>query len=224
MKAAAMNDKIQDNAGGSGGIAIDYAQPDVEDIMRQIKDRIASRSQEKNSTPPADDPQPPAPPLPEEPEPVWEPLSLTGVKKILFKLTKPFAPLIKLLILPVHRELLETVHRLDYTNRRLDFLNRRLDLALEHLSRELYGSTDALNRKVDAFNDATNQRLNKAFHDLGRTMEYTKLLHSLAHNLVVEMSKLKIEEEDLKNKTRIMEKDFEFLRNREQALEHQVFK
>jgi hypothetical protein len=55
-------------------------------------------------------------------------------------------------------------------------------------------------------------------------MEYTKLLHSLSHNVVVEMSKLKIEEEGLKLKTRIMEKDFENLRSKEQALEHKVFK
>jgi hypothetical protein len=218
-----MNDKIKNTESGSGGITIDYTQPDVEDIMSQIKDRIASRSQDKNPPAPEGSPQPLPPPPPEDPEPVWEPLPLSGVKKVLFKLTRPFAPLIKLLVLPVHRELLETVHRLDYTNRRLDFLNRRMDLALEHLSRELYESTDALNRKVDTFNDAANQRLDKAFHDLGRTMEYTKLLHSLAHNLVVEMSKLKIEEEDLKTKTRIMEKDFEFVRSKEQALEHQVF-
>lgn len=216
-----MNDKIQDNTSGPDGISIDYTQPDVEDIMRQIKERIASRPQEQA---PENGVEPPASPLPEEPEPVWDPPPITGAKKILHTLTKPFAPLIKLLILPVHREVLDTVQRLDFTNRRLDYLNRRLDLAMEHLSRELYGSTDALNRKVDGFNDATNQRLDKAFHDLGRTMEYTKLLHSLTHNLVVEMSKLKIEEEDLKIKTRIMEKDFELLRSKEQALEHQVFK
>ena len=58
-----------------------------------------------------------------------------------------------------------------------------------------------------------------AYDNLNRTMEYTKLLHSLSHNIVVELSKLKIEEETLKGKTRIMEKDFEFLGRREKALE-----
>jgi hypothetical protein len=95
---------------------------------------------------------------------------------------------------------------------------------LQSLSQELYKSSRELNLKVDGFNDSVNQRLDKAFHDLGRTMEYTKLLHSLSHNVVVEMSKLKIEEEGLKLKTRIMEKDFENLRSKEQALEHKVFK
>ena len=55
-------------------------------------------------------------------------------------------------------------------------------------------------------------------------MEYTKLLHTLSHNIVVELSKLKIEEDRLKIETRIIEKDFEFLSKREKALEKEVFK
>jgi hypothetical protein len=38
------------------------------------------------------------------------------------------------------------------------------------------------------------------------------------------MSKLKIEVETLKTKTRVMEKDFEFLGKREKALEKEAFK
>jgi hypothetical protein len=41
---------------------------------------------------------------------------------------------------------------------------------------------------------------------------------------VVELTKLKIEEETLKVKTRIMEKDFEFLEKKENAIEKEVFK
>jgi len=230
-----MDDESKKPLGEAPKITVNYDDPDVEDIMRQIQSRAASRTKpaevqdsderrplsgrpdsrtggESNSS------------VPHPPEPVLEPLPLTGVKRLLLKVMRPFSPLIKLLILPVHRELIETVHRLDFTNRRLDFLNARFEAAWKSLSRDLYESTDTLNRKVDGFNDATNQRLDKAFHDLGRTMEYTKLLHSLSHNLVVELSKLKIEEEDLKVKTRIMEKDFEFLRNKENALEKQVFR
>ncbi|HUU38945.1 MAG TPA: hypothetical protein VMW46_12180 [Candidatus Desulfaltia sp.] len=79
---------------------------------------------------------------------------------------------------------------------------------------------DHANRRIDRLEQErhlTSERLN-------RLQEYTKLLHHLCHNLVVEMSKLKIEEETLKTKTRIMEKDFDFLGKREKALEKEVFK
>ena len=75
---------------------------------------------------------------------------------------------------------------------------------------------DHANRRLD--------RLEKELERLDRLQEYTKLLHHLCHNLVIEMSKLKIEEETLKIKTRVMEKDFEFLGKREKALEKEVFK
>jgi predicted nucleic acid-binding Zn-ribbon protein len=42
--------------------------------------------------------------------------------------------------------------------------------------------------------------------------------------MVVELSKLKIEEEMLKSKARILEKDFEFLGKREKALEKEIDK
>jgi hypothetical protein len=205
---------------------IDYENPDVEDIMRQVRERIDAQMSENTDTKDVKTAAQTEPrsPVPQLPEPAWEPLPISRTKNLLLKLTRPFSPLIKLLALPIHQELVETVRRLDFTNQRLDHLNRRLELALQSLSQELYKSSRELNLKVDGFNDSVNQRLDKAFHDLGRTMEYTKLLHSLSHNVVVEMSKLKIEEEGLKLKTRIMEKDFENLRSKEQALEHKVFK
>jgi hypothetical protein len=69
-----------------------------------------------------------------------------------------------------------------------------------------------------------NQRINLAFDDIGLIKEYTKLLHSLSHNIVVEMTKLKIEQDTHKLKRRIMEKDFEHLGRRERSLEEQIFK
>jgi len=75
--------------------------------------------------------------------------------------------------------------------------------------------------------DHTNRRLDeleKERQRLDRLQEYTKLLHHLCHNLVIELSKLKIEEETLKTKTRIMEKDFEFLGKRERTLEKEALK
>jgi hypothetical protein len=203
---------------GSHDIRIDYDDPDVEDIMRQIREGIASRPGAANPDAAAEPQTEPPSPLP--PPPVLETLHLSGAKRLLLKLMRPFSPLIKLLILPVHQDFLETVHLLDHTNRRLDFLFSRMELELDRLGRELYSTGDAINRKADE----AHQRLDKAFHNLGRTMEYTKLLHSLSHNMVVELSKLKIEEEDIKVKARILEKDFEFLRGKETALEDRVMK
>jgi hypothetical protein len=87
----------------------------------------------------------------------------------------------------------------------LDEEYRRTVLVLDHA-----------NRRLD--------RLEKELERVDRLQEYTKLLHHLCHNLVIEMSKLKIEEETLKTKSRILEKDFEFLGKREKALEKEVFK
>ena len=75
--------------------------------------------------------------------------------------------------------------------------------------------------------DYTNKRLDSAVNRLGnldKTMEYVKLLHSLRHNIVVELTKLKIEEEGMRIKLRIIEKDFELLSRKEKALEKKVFK
>jgi hypothetical protein len=87
------------------------------------------------------------------------------------------------------------------------------------------------NRRTVLILDHANRRLDRLEHDrhllterLNRLQEYTKLLHHLCHNLVVEMSKLKIEEETLKTKARILEKDFDRLGKREKALEKEVFK
>ncbi len=122
---------------------------------------------------------------------------------------RPFAPIIKLFILPVYEELRETVRILDQTNKRLDSLNNVINDVSKNLN--------------NAINDV-NQKLDQTADNLVKKMEYTKLLHNLSHNIVVELSKLKIEEENLKLKIRIMEKDFELLGLREKALEKHIFK
>jgi hypothetical protein len=73
---------------------------------------------------------------------------------------------------------------------------------------------DHANRRIDG--------LEKERERIDRLQEYTKLLHHLCHNMVVELSKLKIEEEMLKTKARILEKEFEFLGKREKALEKEI--
>ena len=56
-----------------------------------------------------------------------------------------------------------------------------------------------------------------------QSKEYIKLLHNCANNTIVELSKLKVEEEMLKTKIRILEDRIELLEKRERALEKQVF-
>lgn len=174
-------------------IEIDYENIDVADIMDQIRRKIAKKPKKPVKEISREE-WPFASPSRFPVEPEETPGAKTKIKKVLLKIMKPFSPLIKLLILPVHEELRETVRILDQTNKRLDFVNRELE------------------------------RLDHAMGDLGKTMEYTKLLHNLSHNIVVELSKLKIEEENMKIKTRIMEKDFELLGRRERALERHIFK
>lgn len=72
---------------------------------------------------------------------------------------------------------------------------------------------------------ATNTRLDRLqakVYERDLSQEYVKLLHVLVHNLVAELTKLRIEHEALKLKTRTLEKDFEHLGRREHALEKRV--
>ena len=55
-----------------------------------------------------------------------------------------------------------------------------------------------------------------------QSSEYVRLLHNAMHNLIVEASKLKTEEELLKTRMRILEDKVEFLENRERALEKRL--
>ena len=202
-----MSEKRKILSGDEKPIEIDYDRIDVASIMGQIKGRIASRERPASGDA---SPSGPAWPLP-QPEPEAEPSGVrAGSKKILLKLMRPFSPLIKLLVFPVHQELRRTIVTLDQTNRRLDSL-------FAAVQKELPELRDAVNRRLDA-------ALPPLQEDVIRLKEYTKLLHNLSHGLVVEMTKLKIEEETLTNRVRIMEKDFEFLGKRERALEEEALK
>lgn len=156
-------------------IIIDYNNIDVQNIMAQIKKKVASQRFKTNSL--KDSPEKIIPPYIPSPEKAEENKGLKKkIKMFILRGIRPFSPLIKLMILPFHQELVET--------------NQRLE--------------------------ETNQKLN-------RTMEYVKLIHNLSHNLVVELTKLKVEEENIKIKNRIMEKDFEFLSRKEKVLEKKVY-
>jgi hypothetical protein len=55
-----------------------------------------------------------------------------------------------------------------------------------------------------------------------QSSEYIRLLHNALHNMIVEASKLKADEELLKTKIRILEDKIEFLENRQRALEKKL--
>ncbi len=207
-----MNKKMDKNDGPleSKDIRIDYDNLDVSDIMDQIKKKIDARPKDESASPASDKNMQSESPL-DLPEFENSGPSLSKAKRVLLKLMRPFSPIIKFLVLPVHQELRETIHILDGTNKRLDSLNDFLD-----------GSLDEVRTNLNQFNSETNLRVDLAFEDLTRAKEYAKLLHNLSHNIVVEMTKLKIEEENLKIRIRILEKDFEHLKNREKALESRV--
>ncbi len=188
----------------NGDIRIDYENIDVSNIMDQIKKKIENQPKTQKSQrfeeAEYSGSLPSFPPKHESPQNFK-----SKIKNLLLKIMKPLSPLIKLMVLPVHQELRDTIDKLDHANKHLEILGKR---------------QDRLDKKVDEW----ASRVNLAFEDLDKTKDCTILLHNLSHNLVVELTKLKIEEENLKLKTRIMEKDFEFLGQREKALEKKVFK
>ncbi|MEE8377515.1 MAG: hypothetical protein V3R45_04035 [Candidatus Aminicenantaceae bacterium] len=207
-----MNKKMDKKDGPleSEDIRIDYDHLEVSDIMDQIKKKIDARPKDELAGPVSDE-KLPQEPLLNPPEFEKSGPSVSKTKRLLLKLMKPFSPIIKLLVLPVHQELRETIYTLDRTNKRLDSLSRFLNDAL-----------DEVKTNLSEFNTETNKRVDLAFEDLTRAKEYAKLLHNLSHNIVVEMTKLKIEEENLKIRVRILEKDFEHLKSREKALESRI--
>jgi hypothetical protein len=188
-------------------IKIDYENIDTEDIMGQIRKKIAGQPRKLELEQPVP-PEYSASPAPIPPQTEESSGRKAKIKNLTLKLMRPFSPLIKFMVLPVHQELRDTIQNLYKTNQRLDLLERRTD---ENFSK--------VHEKLDQIDQATIKRM----EELNRVREYTKLLHSLSHNIVVELTKLKIEEERLKITTRILEKDFEFLGRREKALERKVF-
>lgn len=71
--------------------------------------------------------------------------------------------------------------------------------------------------------DASNRRVDEYILTLNRGQEYIKLLHMLNHNLVVEVTKLRLEHEALKSRVKLLEKDLDFLTKRERTVEERVF-
>ena len=187
-----MSQRSANPPGKKPDIEIDYDHLDVARIMDEIKARVAGESGGESSAAGASASAAPDSGFDLE-SGDGRPPARGRARGLALKLMSPFRPLIKLLILPVYDEFQQTVRILHNTNIRLD---------------RLY--------------EATDRDRHNAVVRFDRLREYTKLLHSLSHNLVVELTKLKIENDTLKARLEIMEKDFDFLGKRERALEREV--
>ena len=212
------------------GIEIDYDHLDVAAIMTQVNRVAALNPIEPVETGPEESPvptaEPPAasvPPAPAGRPPVPPAPGRKALLKAKFaRAIRPFAPAIRLLGLPLHEDIQAAVRQLDATNRRLDEFEHGMQAQIDRRLDEMQARTDALfndfGRKFDDFRDRLDLRL----VDLDRSMEYIKLLHNLDHNLVVEITKLRVEFETLKSRARILEKDLDAQAQRERVLEKRL--
>jgi len=174
------------------GISINYDNLDVEDIMAQIKKRIAENPRAFALEPIDEmalgeggtgggaaegDLHPGARPGFGMSYPGMPELQPEGpksrVKRILLKLMRPFRPIIKLLILPVNEELVRTVQVLDHTNKKLDYFAAKFD-------HDLHEAIEHIDRRVVRVDVDVNRRIDELTAKLITTMETTKLLHNLA--------------------------------------------
>lgn len=112
----------------------------------------------------------------------------------------------------------------------LERLAVRSDQNLQRVEVRLDQNVHGLETRLDLAGERSGRAevrldlLEPRIKDLDKSMEYIRLLHNLEHNLVVELTKLKVEAETLKSKFRILEKDQEIDQRRERALEEQVLK
>lgn len=185
------------------GYRIDHDHIDVADIMDQVKKKAAERHPEPEapagpavpSPPPAASAEHPAPPPAVPPSFGWRGL----LKRTLRFLLRPYQSF----LIPI--------------DERFRFrTNLPVNIRIDGVATDLMKTRDALAEDLDRARWDLKARL-------GTTREAVKLLHNLAHNLVVELTKLKVEEEALKSKVRVLEKELETLGKREKAIEKKVF-
>jgi hypothetical protein len=219
----------------AASVEIDYDRVNVAEIMARIQKAAAetpaglSAANEPgeaapSSFSPASASPRTAPPAPPQTDWNSEPQGAKQrIKKILRKLMRPLFPVIRLLALPIHEELRATIKSLHETNIRLDNLYLLLQRQAEEFDRKLDLDGERMDRgelRLDRLEGILGERLK----DLDQSMEYIRLLHNLDHNLVIELTKLKVEADTLKSKVRILEKDQELTQRRERALEEQALK
>lgn len=200
-----------------GPVTIDYEKLDVSALMEQVsaaaaRTSVADARSERVLAPasglPPGGPGRTPPPGAGAPD---EPGGLKGkAKRIALKLMRPFFPLIRFLGLPLQQDIRETQRILFETDKRLDVLDHLIRL---HDDKFIFAGerTDKTELRLDL--------LEERIKNLDESMEYIRLLHNLGHNLVVELTKIRIEFDTLKSKFEILEKDLDYLRARERALE-----
>jgi hypothetical protein len=215
---------------------IDYDHIDVADIMAQVKKRAAERPPAPEppaaaqSCPPGAPEAPAVPPSSPEP-PIMAPTvppPASGWKRLVKRTVRfLFRPYLRFLI-PLDewyrfRTTLEANARIDGTINRIAKAREEFSVGLTSVREDISATRQELGEtrhgivtRMDANWEFTRERI-------GTTRETVKLLHNLAHNLVVELTKLKVEEEALKSKARILEKELEMLGTREKAIEKKVF-
>jgi hypothetical protein len=190
-----------------GPVTIDYERLDVGSLMDQVQgaaartqiaDARAERAASGGARPRGA--SGPAGPGGDGPPPAG---AKARLKALVLKLMRPFFPLIRLFGLPLHQDIRETQRSLSETDKRIDMLETSLVRTGERID------------KTELRLDLLEERIK----DLDESMEYIRLLHNLDHNLVVELTKLRIEFDTLKSKSGILEKDLDYLRLRERALE-----
>ncbi len=211
---------------------IDYENIDVADIMSQVRKRVAERPPaaeppaEARACPPGGPEAPAAPPSAPEP-PIMAPTvppPASGWKRLAKKTVRfLFRPYLRFLI-PLDewyrfRTTLETNVRIDGTINRITKTREEFAAGLDRAHQEFGTIREAIQARIDANWDEYEITRNR----LGMTQETVKLIHNLDHNLVVELTKLKVEEEALKSKVRVLEKELETLGKREKAIEKKVF-
>jgi hypothetical protein len=181
---------------------IDYDRIDVADIMDQVKKKAAERPSVPETPAPGTDTPPPAGPAPRPAVPPPAPPSRGWkgrLKRLVRFLLRPYLPI---LIAADEwyrfRTNLPVLIRIDET------------------------ATDLMKTR-DKLQEGLSETRGELAARIGTTQETAKLLHNLSHNLVVELTKLKVEEEALKSKVRVLEKEFETLGRREKAIEKKVF-
>ena len=80
-----------------------------------------------------------------------------------------------------------------------------------------------VNERIIHLHNENRREIARMMPIVTQSKEYILLLHNALNNMIVEFSKLKIEEEMLKTKLKVAEDKMEFLENRERAIEKKLF-
>ncbi|HNX97346.1 MAG TPA: hypothetical protein PKK12_06665 [Candidatus Aminicenantes bacterium] len=102
------------------------------------------------------------------------------------------------------------------------FMTRPLYLELKQLGIDNQGAIHRSREESRGDHHRLTARLDHFGHITTQSREYIKLLHNALNNMIVEASKLKIEEELLKTRLRVLEDKIEFLENRQRAVEEKA--